>query len=241
MKEKQVFFNPFRIISPKLDAEASRLAEIYESPPAEVTCLEEGLLIMIGKLAEMAGLIYKCLILADPVKIERCERLAREIHQEEKGLTGDLVCSPATAGDILKTVVLFPGRLERAGDLLESILNVIKIKVRDGIPFSDKALAELDELFDLLTNILTDFGDLVLTRNHTLADDLLAKQSKLGQMTVDFALAHEDRLIVGVCSPKASSLYLDILDSVKNVNGHLREMTESLLRIANAQDAAPTN
>ncbi len=241
MKEKQVFFNPFRIISPKLDAEASRLAEIYESPPAEVTCLEEGLLIMISKLAEMAGLIYKSLIIADPVKIDKCERLALEIHQEEKGLTGDLVCSPATAGDILKTVVLFPGRLERAGDLLESIINVVRTKARDGIPFSDKALAELEQLFDLLTNILTDFGDLVMTPNRTLADDLLAKQGKLGQMTVDFALAHEDRLIGGVCSPKASSLYLDILDSVKNVNGHIRKMTESLLKISDAQGAAPTN
>ncbi len=241
MKEKQVFFNPFRIISPKLDAEASRLAEIYEHPPAEVTCLEEGLLIMIAKLAEMAGLIYKSLILADPVKIERCERLAREIHQEEKGLTGDLVCSPATAGDILKTVILFPGRLERAGDCMESIIYVVKTKARDGIPFSDKALTELEQLFDLLTKILTNFGDLMLTRNRTLADDLLAEQSKLGQMTVDFALAHEDRLIGGVCSPKASSLFLDILDSVKNVNGHLRKLTESMLRIAHGHVAAPTN
>ena len=241
MKEKQVFFNPFRIISPKLDAEASRLAEIYESPPAEVTCLEEGFLIMIGKLSEMAGLIYKSLILPDPAKIEKSERLAREVHQEEAGLTGDLVCSPATAGEILKTVVLFPGRLERAGDLLESIINVVKIKAREGTPFSDKALAELEQLFDLLTKILTNFGDLVMTRNRTLADDLLAEQSRLGQMTVDFALAHEDRLIGGVCSPKASSLYLDILDSVKNVNGHLKAMTESLLKIADAQGAASTN
>ena len=32
MKDKQIFFNPFRIISPKLNAEASRLAEIFESP-----------------------------------------------------------------------------------------------------------------------------------------------------------------------------------------------------------------
>ena len=241
MKENKVFFNPFRIISPKLDAEVSRLAEIYESPPAEVTCLEEGLLIMINKLAEMASLLYKCMIIADPSKIERCERLGKEIHQEEQGLTGHLVCSPATAGDILKTVVLFPGRLERAGDFLENILHVIKVKVRDGVPFSDKALAQLEELFDLLTKILTNFGDLVLTRNRTLAEDLLVEQSKLAKMTVDFALAHEDRLIGGVCSPTASSLYLDILDSVKNLSVHIKEMTESLLRIADARSAGPTN
>ncbi len=32
MKDKHVFFNPFRLISPKLDREASRLEELYESP-----------------------------------------------------------------------------------------------------------------------------------------------------------------------------------------------------------------
>ena len=241
MKEKQVFFNPFRIISPKLNAEASRLAEIYESPPAEVTCLEEGLLVMVYKLSEMAGLIHKSLIIADSAKLEKCELLGREIHEEEKGLTGDLVCSPATTGDILKTVILFPGRLERVGDLLESMINVAKIKARDGILFSDKALAELTELFELLKKILENFGDLLITRNRSLADHLLAEQKRLGQMTVDFALAHEDRLVEGVCAPKASSLYLDILDSVKNVGTHIREMIESMLKIANDQEGASTN
>jgi Na+/phosphate symporter len=238
MKEKQVFFNPFRIISPKLNAEASRLDEIYESTPAEVTCLEEGLLVMISKLKEIAGLIYKCLIIADPVKLERCEILVREVRQEEKGLTGDLVCSPTTTGDILKTVILFPGRLERAGDLLKSMVNVAKIKAGEGIPFSDKALEELTQLFDLLTTILSSFGDLLITRNRSLADHLLGEQKRLAQMTVDFALTHEDRLIEGLCSPKASSLYLDILDSVKSVSAHIKEMTESLLRIADAQVAS---
>jgi Na+/phosphate symporter len=241
MKEKQVFFNPFRIISPRLDAEASRLAEIYESPPAEVTCLEEGLLIMIHKLGEMADLIHKSLIIADGAKLERCELLAREVHQEEKGLTGDLVCSPATTGDVLKTVILFPGRLERAGDLMESLINVAKIKSRDGILFSDKALAELNDLFGLLKKILNNFGDLLLTRNRSLADHLLAEGRRLGQMTVDFALAHEDRLVEGVCAPKASSLYLDILDSVKNVGIHVKEMIESMLKIADAQKGTGTN
>ena len=57
LKEKQLFFNPFRLISPKLNAEASRLDEIYESRPQEMTCLEEGLLVMLKKLHAMADLL----------------------------------------------------------------------------------------------------------------------------------------------------------------------------------------
>lgn len=242
MKHKEVFFNPFRLISPKLDAEASRIHELYETPPEEVTCLEEGLLVMTEKLIEMSGLLRKCLIIADPAKVEQCERLAQEIHGEEKGLTGDLVGSPAeSTGEVLKTVVLFPGRLERVGDLLESVLNVSRIKSRDGIAFSDKANKELDNLFGLQTEILTNFRDALLTRNRVLLESIVEQAGRMGQMIVDFGLAHEDRLLQGLCSPKASSLYLDLLDSLRHANHHIREMSDSLLRITESRKGPQTN
>jgi len=238
MKEKQVFFNPFRIISPKLDVEASRLEELFEAPPAEMTCLEEGLLVMVSKLIEMTKLIHKSLIVPDPQKFQACESLAQEIHQEEKGLTGDLVCSPTTAGEILKALVLFPVRLERAGDFMESLVNVSNIKGKEGIPFSDKAQRELEQMFGLLAEVLGHFRDVLATRNRALLEHLIGQHKKLHQMTIDFALAHEDRLLEGLCSPKASSLYLDILDSVKNANIQIQEMSRRLKQIAASHEAA---
>ncbi len=241
MKEKQVFFNPFRIISPKLNAEASRLEEIFESPPSEITCLEEGLLVMISKLIEMNKVLYKSLIMFDPVKAATCESLGQQIHDEEKTLTGDIVCSPTTTGPILKALVLFPGRLERVGDFLESILNVARIKARDAIPFSDKANAELTELFDLMNDMLKNFRDMIATRNRDLLSHVRAQQKKIAQMTIDFGLAHEDRLISGLCAPVASSLYLDILDSIKSANRNVSALTESLVQLAESGQAATTN
>jgi Na+/phosphate symporter len=238
MKDKHVFFNPFRLISPKLDREASRLEELYESPPAEMTCLEEGLLVMLTRLTDMATLAYKCLIIADPEKIKKCDALGREIHDEEKQLTGDLVCSPATTGETLKTLVLFPGHLERVGDYLESIINCASVKARDGIPFSDKAHAELTELFGLLSDILKDIRETLAINNWGQLDTVREKQRKLAQMTLDFALAHEDRLLEGLCSPKASSLYLDILDSAKGANERLVRIVDSLLKLEKGSAAA---
>ncbi len=240
MKDKTVFFNPFRLISPTLNSEASRIEELYETPPTDVTCLEEGLLVMCSKLIEMTDCVRKSLIVTDQEKMSKCEMLGREIHQEEKGLTGDLVCYPDTKGDVLKAIVLFPGRLERVGDLIESILNVSKVKACDGVPFSDRALQELTELFSLFTETLRTFRDVLLNRNQNVLESLLKQQNKLARMTIDFGLAHEDRLLEGLCSPKASSLYLDILDSVKNANAHIREMSEILLRLANTPQASQT-
>ncbi|MBI5251526.1 MAG: hypothetical protein HY912_18710 [Desulfomonile tiedjei] len=231
MKEKQVFFNPFRLISPKLNAEASRLHEIYDSPPAEVTCLEEGLLVMLSKLRESAELTYKSLVLASPEKLERSKILGQEVHDEEKALTGAIVCHPQTTGPVVKALVLFPGKLERIGDFLESVANCSQIRARDGIPLSDKAMTELAQLFDLFIEILTKFSEAILNPRNEPLEDIVAKEKMLAQMTLDFALAHEERLIDGTCVPKASSIYLDILDSVKNSGSHIRSMAESLLTI----------
>jgi Na+/phosphate symporter len=232
MKDHKLAVNPFRIISPKLDAEASRLEELYETPPEDVTCLEEGLLVMVSKLLQMTDLLYKSFIIPDPEKMQTCETLAKEVHREEKVLTTAIVCSPRTTSEVLKTVLLFPGKLERAGDLLESILNVARTKARDGIPFSDKALGEMTQLFELLEKMMKNFRDLIATLNASLIDVLLNQQKQLAQMTIDFALAHEGRLISGVCAPKASSLYLDILDSIRSINRYFKDMAEGLLRIS---------
>lgn len=238
MKDKHVFFNPFRLISPKLDREASRLEELYEAPHPEMTCLEEGLLVMLSKLMDMTTLAYKSLIIADPEKMKKVDALGQDIHHEEKQLTGDLVCSPATTGDVLKALVIFPGHLERVGDYVESIINCARIKSRDSIPFSDKAHAELTELFGVLSDILKNIREVVAKSTWDTLAPVRENQKKLAQLTVDFALAHEDRLLEGLCSPKASSLYLDILDSVKGANEHLVRMVDSLMKLHKASVAA---
>ena len=237
MKNTEIVFNPFRLISPKLDAEASRLAQLFQVPPKEVTCLEEGLLMMTGDLLKLTALIRKVLIIPDQEKLKECDRLAKEIHDEEKGLTGALVCNPReTTAELLKIVVLFPGHLERVGDFLESILNVVRIKARQGVPFSDKAMAEIGELFDLLTEMLGNFQDVLLTRNRALLERIREQADRVGELAIEFLVSHEDRLLEGLCSPFASSLFLDILDSLKHAAFHLREMSEALLKITAMTD-----
>jgi phosphate:Na+ symporter len=235
MKEKHIFFNPFRLISPTVDFEASRIHELYDTPPEEVTSLEEGLLVMCSKLIEMTQLIHKMLLVHDPAKLERCELLAKEIHDEEKRLTTDLVRSPDTTSEVLRAVVLFPGRLERMGDLLESILNVCRAKARDDILFSQRAQAELGQMFNLFVEMLKSFRDVLTTRNKALLEHIISEGNQVTRIVLNFNVAHEERLCEGLCSPKASSLYLDILDSIKHANHHLMEMCQSFLSVAKTE------
>jgi len=91
MKEKRFFVNPFRIISPKLDAEVMRIDQSSAVNATEMTCLEEGLLIMLDKLIEMTSLMHRSLIEINREKIVKFGKLAQDVHQQEKDLTGDQI------------------------------------------------------------------------------------------------------------------------------------------------------
>jgi Na+/phosphate symporter len=237
MKDTRVFFNPFRLISPKLDSEANRLEEMLDTPPKEVTHLEEGLLVMMGKIIEMTQILSQILFIPDQEKMATAERLGKEIHEEEKILTGNVVLGSldVTPSEVLKAVVLFPGHLERVGDHLESILNCCRIKDREGILFVDKSNQELAGLFGLLIEILTNFRDVLITRNRALLEIIGDQDLRLGQMILDFQAAYEDRLLEGLCPPRSASIIMDILDSIKYANTHIRDMGDILLRLDEKQ------
>lgn len=237
MKDTSVFFNPFRLISPKLDTEASRLEEMFDSPPEEVTCLEEGLLVMMGKIIEMTKLVSKAIITGDTAKMDAAEKIGEEIHAEEKELTDNVVvCAPQeTTGELLKAVVLFPGHLERVGDHLESMVNVSRIKAKQGVLFIDKTNNELNQIFDKLIQIFTNFKDALATGNKDLLNLVINEDKALRSLIWDFQAAYEDRLLEGLCSPKSASLMLDILDSVRYSNTHVRDMAKTLLDLDTKQ------
>ena len=237
MKNEDLFFNPFRLISPKLDKEVSRLHEIYDSPPKGITILEEGLLIMMNKIMEMTKIIRKSIASYDPLGIEKCDQLAKEIHSEEGSLTTKLANESAKEpNDIHKTIILFPGRLDRVAHHLQAMANLCRAKCGDKISFSDIATSELDNLLKLFQISLNSFHDALVSQSISMLEKVVALDRQINQLTLDYSMSHEERLCTGVCPPGASPLYLDILDDIRLASGRLCEMSERLLRLTFSQN-----
>lgn len=230
MKDRRVLVNPFRMISSKLDFEALRMEELHARTFHESMPLEDGLLVMMSKIIEMTRLLSKSIVSGSPKQMDACQSLGKEVHQEEKVLTGELVAA-GIPPDLLRSVIRFPVRLERIGDLLESILNCSRIRARDGIPFSDKALGELDQLFAVLLDMMNNLRDAFITPNKVLLEHVISQGRKLAQKLLDFRLAHWDRLEAGFCAPQASSVYLDILDSFTAINEYIVKISVTLLEL----------
>jgi len=231
MKDKRVFFNPIRMISPKLDSETLRLENLYQHPVSEALTLEEGLLVMLSKLIEMARLVRLGFISDCQDEIQACEVLGKEVHDQEKVLTSNLACSLTEPQHVCRAIILFPVHLERIGDFLEGILNCCRIKTRDSVPLSEKGLFEIDDLLKSVLEMLKNLRDSIITPNKYLLTHIISEEKRLDQLCQDLQMAHVDRLLDGSAAPRSSSLYLDFLESIQALMRHVRAMAENLIAV----------
>lgn len=195
---------------------------------------EESLKTLVSKLCDMNGSTVECLDLLQNAfihnsskSLDASESKAKEIHQTEKTLTQELVEEVKNNPDA-HVYVFVPGHLERIGDYLEDVIGCTRTKIKDGILFSDKAISEVVFLMQSTHEVLKNMGDLILMRNAIIGKYVKESQVEIGRSANEFATMHEERLIKGLCMPRASSLFLDIMGATKGIVWHAREIAEKL-------------
>jgi len=109
---------------------------------------------------------------------------------------------------------------------VENLINKMKTKVELKILFSEKALSEIRELYDVFQTQLRDTRDYILTRNPHLKEKIMAAKERLIELAREYDLVHQQRLITGICMPKASYLYIDMTDSLKRIARGLADFAE---------------
>ncbi|MBI5572307.1 MAG: hypothetical protein HY914_20355 [Desulfomonile tiedjei] len=240
MNNERANKHPFSTVGDEVDISTLRLEDLYKRPVSDAVSPAEGILIMTSKIIEMTRMLSKCLSDAREPEMEVCRALAAEIHRHEKVLTPRLV-SAGFAAETLRNVIRFPSRLERIGDMLESVLNCCSIKARDSVRFDQRAYSELDEVFEKLLGILYTTRDALVTPDAAILTHIAARTRELDGTLHDFRSAHWERLAAGICPPESSSLYLDIFDSIRSVNEYLEKMSLTLLgMVTGSADPAGT-
>lgn len=194
--------------------------------------IEETLYQLSHKSAEMLQLISEGFNLHSKKHLLEAENIAKEVHESEKVLTDALLKeleSHKEELDKIKELIPVPGHLERLGDNCESIISATRTKIRDGMLFSDRAVSEINFLFKSLVELIKGVGDIILTKNILLSKHIVVESDKINDKASDYATLHEERLVLGICNPKTSSLFLDILDSLKGVSFHLKKIAQTIL------------
>ena len=142
---------------------------------------------------------------------------------ELRKLLSDKAKEPSVDKELIKSLMSIVSSVEMAVTGLESTLQHVRVKISDGLLFSDKAVGEIRHLFKETLDILKTAGDTLVTKNEVLMKYVVDKYKNLDEIVEGYAEGHEDRLIKGLCQPQASPVYLNIMDSIMTVVWHVKQ------------------
>jgi len=203
------------------------------SPAELIERARKDIQLMCQQNVEMLTLTARAFATQTTTTLGPATKLGRDIHQLEKALT-EMTVRHLTAEEEKtleggKEFLFVPMHLERVGDNIELLIRAVNAMVKDGIPFTERAMGELNGLFGKDIEFLECIRDTVLTKNKVLMRHIVDESRQFDSRIDECALLHQQRMIEGVCVPKASSLFLAILDYLKGVESHCCQIALKLL------------
>jgi phosphate:Na+ symporter len=123
----------------------------------------------------------------------------------------------------VREILAFTTNMEHAGDIVErNLLGIAAKKLKRGLRFSKEGEAELSAMIDRLLVNLRMAGSLFMTSDERAARLLAGEKEVFRSLESAATTAHFDRLRSGrLESVETSTLHLDALRDLKNVNTHL--------------------
>ena len=150
-----------------------------------------------------------------------------EIFQSSLPLT-EAVMEKKEKNDVEKKLTLLLIPLQK---IAAAIMNLIgkRKRIMDGsLCFTDKAVGEVEDLFLLLEEQFVDARDFIVTGNPLLKKRIETLCSQIAEAADHDATEHQNRLVTGLCSPRSSYYYLEIVDSFKNISRNLADLSGKL-------------
>ena len=120
-------------------------------------------------------------------------------------------------------ILAFATNMEQAGDIVDkNLLGLATKKLKRGLAFSKEGQAELLTMIDRLTANLRAAASLFMTEDERAARLLAAEKEAFRNLEASATASHFERLRSGrVDTAETSSLHLDALRHLKQINTHL--------------------
>lgn len=148
--------------------------------------------------------------------------------KKQADLLTEKVVTLARDNPDLRHYVPIPTHILRIAENIEKVSEAISTKIKEDILFSDRAVSEVTFLFQRLIDIMRPASDLILAPNSIIGNYIRESEAGIVRRANDYATLHEERLIEGLCLPKASALYINMLDNIKNIAWHCKEIANKL-------------
>ena len=197
-------------------------------PPMTADELRMSILKMVETTVEMLRVTREALLQPSPTALARVTVHENALQQKERWLTDrvavQLQDSPWTLG-AAERLAMLPAGLEGIGVAAEHLAGCVEAIRQEGVPFSEPAFMEILRLFDAGIALVTAVAAALRTPDRMMPSQLQASCAAFRTKCDAAALEHEDRLLRGTCVPRASGIFLTMLD-------HFGEIEHAVRRIA---------
>lgn len=123
--------------------------------------------------------------------------------------------------------------VERIGDYCENIAESAQIKSSEKLPFSEGALKEISDTFDLITNIALD-AELAMKNNDVnICKEIIGLEQKMDSIEKSLRTSHIDRLNDGQCNPHSGISFIELIHSLERIADHCTNVAEAVLQYNN--------
>jgi len=109
------------------------------------------------------------------------------------------------------------GDVERIGDVAEQLMNYAHEKHDSRVAFSDTAVQELHDVFDLADSILQYGIEALRDGSARAAGEVYSIHSRLDEATDMLRANHISRLNEGTCVPPAGVIFVEAMNSLERV------------------------
>ncbi len=176
---------------------------------------------------DFISLIQTAFIYNKSKLLQGCKAQAENSRKETDQLS-TIITAYALDDPDLKPYKPLPAHIIGIWKSLEKLSELTAKKIEGNILFSDKAADETIFLLQRLIEILRPTADMILARNTFLSKYIVYSHAGVEKMAKEYATLHEDRLIAGECMPEAASIFVKMMEAIKDIAWNAKEIAVKL-------------
>ncbi len=116
--------------------------------------------------------------------------------------------------------------LERIADHAQNLVGLAEIKIDDRLPFSEAALQELKQLYDLVDTNFKNAIDSFRHEDLALAQKVIESDDMVDELERELRHRHIDRINSKLCYPPSGVIYLDALSNLERIADHATNLAQ---------------